>query len=53
MLEVFVALIPMWQANPLPKWSRLPDRDFVFEPEIGEINVVLFIKFNLKRWLIM
>jgi len=37
------------QANPLPKWSRLPDRDFVFEPEIGEINVVLFIKFNLKK----
>jgi hypothetical protein len=53
MLEVFAALIPMWQANPLPKWSRLPHRDFGFEPEIGEINVVLFIKFNLKRWLIM
>jgi hypothetical protein len=47
MLEVFTALIPMWQANPLPKWSRLPDRDFGFEPEIGEINVVLFI--NLKK----
>ena len=49
MLEVFADLIPICQANPLPKWSRLPDRDFVFEPEIGEINVVLFIKSNLKK----
>gem|GEM_PF-5823957 len=23
MLEVFVALVPMWQANPLPKWPSL------------------------------
>ena len=30
MLEVFVALVPMWQANPLPKWSRLPDRELDF-----------------------